>query len=352
MDILRATEAYESWMARHTSVIREHVDHKHAVMAKDPFGFLRGTFYRWVQRWPDVCAALVDAPTVLAVGDVHVENFGTWRDAEGRLVWGVNDLDEAAPLPYTNDLVRLATSAVLAAEQSHFMLSLNVMCDAILDGYQSGVERGGRPIVLAERHGWLREIAVHQLRDPKRFWFELAANPPATAPPAVIRRLALPKDATERQVVSRRAGVGSLGRPRYVALAMYDGGLIGREAKAVIPSAVVWASGETRAIAGSLELCRRAVRAADPFFSADRRWIVRRLSPDCSKIEIASLPRTRNDTKLLRAMGWELANMHLGTPMAPIAKDLQRRAYRWLHTAARNMAAAISDDYRAWRRAS
>lgn len=39
----------------------------------------------------------------MAVGDLHVENFGTWRDIEGRLVWGVNDFDEAHPLSYAND---------------------------------------------------------------------------------------------------------------------------------------------------------------------------------------------------------------------------------------------------------
>ena len=54
---------------------------------------------------------------MLAVGDIHVENFGTWRDAEGRLVWGVNDFDEAARMPYAIDIVRLATSAVLAEVQ-------------------------------------------------------------------------------------------------------------------------------------------------------------------------------------------------------------------------------------------
>ena len=51
---------------------------------------------------------------VLAVGDIHLENFGTWRDADGRLVWGVNDFDEAAQMPYVLDLVRLAASALLA----------------------------------------------------------------------------------------------------------------------------------------------------------------------------------------------------------------------------------------------
>ena len=59
------------------------------------------------------------APQVLGVGDLHVENFGTWRDAESRLVWGINDFDEACCLPYTHDLVRLAASARFAIEERH-----------------------------------------------------------------------------------------------------------------------------------------------------------------------------------------------------------------------------------------
>src|SRR5216683_5892811 len=42
------------------------------------------------------------APQIVAVGDLHVGSFGTWRDGEGRLCWGVDDFDEAYPLPYTN----------------------------------------------------------------------------------------------------------------------------------------------------------------------------------------------------------------------------------------------------------
>jgi len=83
-------------------------------MAEGLFAFFRATFYRWIQCWPAVCETENEAPQVLSVGDIHVENFGTWRDAEGRLIWGVNDFDEAWPLPYTNDLVRLATSALIA----------------------------------------------------------------------------------------------------------------------------------------------------------------------------------------------------------------------------------------------
>ncbi len=55
---------------------------------------------------------------MLGVGDLHVENFGTWRDGEGRLIWGINDFDEATTLPYTNDLVRLCASALIAISES------------------------------------------------------------------------------------------------------------------------------------------------------------------------------------------------------------------------------------------
>jgi uncharacterized protein (DUF2252 family) len=79
-------------------------------------------------------SSYVGAPTVLAIGDLHVENYGTWRDAEGRLVWGINDFDEAFPLPYTIDLVRLATSARLAIQPGHLSLTSAPACAAILEG--------------------------------------------------------------------------------------------------------------------------------------------------------------------------------------------------------------------------
>src|SRR5262245_51376355 len=83
-------------------------------MRRDQFRFLRATYYRWAQIIPQALPNLAAAPRVLAVGDLHVENFGTWIDGEARLVWGVNDFDECAKLPCAYDLVRLATSAHLA----------------------------------------------------------------------------------------------------------------------------------------------------------------------------------------------------------------------------------------------
>ena len=58
---------------------------------------------------------------------------------KGGLIWGINDFDEACELPYTHDLVRLATSACLARRRTvSFRCRDRAMCEAILEGYGEG----------------------------------------------------------------------------------------------------------------------------------------------------------------------------------------------------------------------
>ena len=349
MDIREATRAYESWLATQTTIVRADLALKHRRMTESPFVFLRGTFYRWIARWPDVCSDLRGAPRVLAVGDLHVENFGTWRDAEGRLVWGVNDVDEACRLPCTQDLVRLATSALLAIAAHHFNVSVRAACEAVLEGYRASLARGGRPIVLAERRRWLRDIALNDLRDPVVFWAKFEDAPAATGRvPARALQWLLPTPKPAYRTLRRVAGVGSLGRPRFVALAEWNGGLIAREAKAAVPSASAWAAGRAETSLMTTVL-RRAVRVPDPFFGVRDGWIVRRLAPDCTRIELADLPKRRDELRLLRAMGWETANIHLGSMTSHrLAADLARRPARWLERAATDMSRIVSQDWRDW----
>src|SRR5262249_34496308 len=177
MDCKEATKSYEAWLANHTRVIEADLQIKHQKMSADIFSFMRATFYHWIELWKERCAELANAPVVLAVGDLHVENFGTWRDQEGRLVWGVNDFDEAFSLPYTNDLVRLALSAHLAIAANHLALRPVDACEAILKGYANGLKEGGKPFVLAEQHEWLRSTVASELRDPVKFWAKLSSLP-------------------------------------------------------------------------------------------------------------------------------------------------------------------------------
>jgi hypothetical protein len=52
----------------------------------------------------------------------------------------------------------------------------------------------------------------------------------------------LPKDGLRYRLLHRTAGLGSLGRQRWAAIAEWRGGLIAREVKAIAPSAWVWAN--------------------------------------------------------------------------------------------------------------
>lgn len=81
------------------------------------------------------------------------------------------------------------------------------------------------------------------------------------------------------------------------------------------------------------------------------RWIVRRLAPDCSRIELSHMPKQRDETKLLQAIGFEIANVHLGTPRATpaILQNLRGRTRNWMHEAATRMVKATTDDWRLWR---
>ena len=125
-----------------------------------------------------------------------------------------------------------------------------------------------------------------------------------------------------------------------------------REAKALTGSALQWLRPE-RAPAEILyaAILRRAVRCPDPYVQMRGHWIVRRLSPHCSRIELEALGTNKGECRLLEAMGRETANIHLGTPekRKAILKDLHGRKGNWLLAAAESMAGAMEKDWRVWR---
>jgi hypothetical protein len=350
--IVESTQNFEAWLAQRTRVVAPDLKFKHDQMAADSFAFMRATFYRWIQRWHIDCPAAARSPTVLAIGDLHLQNFGTWRDAEGRLIWGVNDFDEAWPLPYLQDLIRLATSVRLVIARGSLEFPIRDACSLLLEGYRERLEEGGLPFVLGEQHRTLRRLALGGLKDPVVFWQKLSGEP-------VVRRAemkeilpllrrALPDRDLVPSIHFRRSGLGSLGRQRFVALALWRGGLVAREAKALVPGAVSWATNSSpRSYAA--KLAKEAVRVPDPFLHFASKWIVRRLAPDCSRIELSGLPNKSDADRVLYSMGAETANVHLPTATRAVKRDLATRTPRWLHSQVEVMAAAVLEDWKKWR---
>lgn len=358
MDIHLATVDYERWLTRYTPLVQADLDLKHRQMSADLFSFLRATYYRWVQLWPETCAALAEAPVVVAVGDLHVANFGTWRDREGRLCWGINDFDVAHILPYTHDLTRLATSALLAIQQKSLRIDPASACSTILKGYTEVIEGGGKAFVLAEQHGWLRDIAIRNLKKPQVFWPKMDALPDITEPLPITARDALenamPLPGMPYRVTHRIAGSGSLGLPRYVALAEFEDGRVAREAKAMVPSPEYWANAPHQPVEYLYEAIMHAsIRAHDPFTQTHGQWVVRRLAPDCIRVELTALPDMEGEAKLLHAMGKETANVHRGSQQAipAIHQDLTQRSPDWLYYAAAAMTDVVKQDWEQWQRA-
>jgi len=355
--IEQPTVSYENWMRSCTTVVVSDLRSKHQQMKESPFLFLRGTFYRWAQQWPSICTDLCNAPQVLAVGDLHVNSFGTWRDAEGRLCWGVDDFDESYPLPYANDLVRLAASMKIVIDTEGLAVKLKDGCDAILEGYRQSLKKGGCPAVLEEHDQRLGKLGVDSFKPPTGFWKKLNRLPAIRRPlaPDVKRALekTLPDPGMDYKVVRRQAGLGSLGQERFVAIANWKGGFIAREAKSMLPSACSWVDEEV----GPRRSCYQqaissAIRSPDPFQVIEDAWLIRRLSPDSNPIDIQTLARDSDEEVLLHAMGSEAANVHLGSrrQTASILKDLQKRKSNWLRDAARRMARLVERDWKRYRK--
>jgi hypothetical protein len=217
-DVQVDSDRYESWVRTYCAVDGEALKRKRKRMARSPFAFLRASVYRWFGTVETLDGAVADAPRCLCVGDAHLENFGTWRDADGRPVWGVNDFDEAARLPFTTDLLRLAVSARLASddEPGHFPIPPGAIAAAILDGYSAGLAGGPKPFLLDEpENAWLARICK-PARDS--FWKGLANDIDTGQPPPAevmeLLREALGPGADIVRAGRREAGLGSRERPR------------------------------------------------------------------------------------------------------------------------------------------
>jgi uncharacterized protein (DUF2252 family) len=109
VDVFEA--AFRDLATRDAAAFRE----KFRKMAASAFAFYRGSaclFYADVSRLDDEFGQ-GDGAEVWIQGDLHAENFGTYMNSQGRLVFDVNDFDEAYVGPFTWDVHRLAASLAL-----------------------------------------------------------------------------------------------------------------------------------------------------------------------------------------------------------------------------------------------
>lgn len=360
MGIVAANRAYERWLSEQLggAVVKADLKTKHEKMGDNAFAFLRATYWRWAETILTLCPDLAGAPAVLAVGDTHLENFGTWRDEDGRLIWGVNDFDECAEMPYPLDLVRLATSAALALPDTQ---PLKTICASLLEGYRGGIEEPAA-FVLDRDHLWLRKRFDVDEDARAAFWRKVdeqyeqqsKARKPKEPPQSWLPLFAeaLPEPSITLTYWPHTAGTGSLGRPRWLGYGIWRHGPLLREGKALV------ASGWTRTHGGGQSqvntIARGRFRAPDPWYNAKDNVLLRRLSANNRKLEVKKkrdVPRLLHPT-MLQSMGRDLAAVHLGTGdrRDAVRNDLAGRKRGWLRAQVEAALVFISDEYDAWRR--
>jgi hypothetical protein len=355
-DVVGFTTGYEDWLASRIPLVPADLAAKHAEMTGSLLRFLRGTYYLWLRRVADLQPWLLDRPAVPLVGDLHFENFGTWRDRDGVRRWGVNDLDELARGGYPLDLVRLATSATLVPG---LPLSTRDVCRLLLEHWQTATPGPATPLdVDAAAH--LRTL----LPDPQpvhRYFAGLraaAAVDPSSLPAPVRAAVAGTVAGDWRpDWHTRRAGTGSLGHPRMVAMGHDPSGhWQAREAKLLGPATADWLRASEPARPwprGDGKLYATVTSALRGPYPAARvhGWQLRRLAPDVQRIELAGLV-AHDVERVVRSMAQAVVDIH-GTEPAALAAartDSAGLPAGWLENAVDAMVADTRTCHRRWSR--
>ena len=134
---------------------------KYARMRTSPFVFLRGTCHLFYERLPGA-NVLDDAPHVWICGDMHLENFGSYKGDNRLVYFDNNDFDEAclAPVPY--EIVRLLTSVLVgAADLKLSRAEALALCHTALDAYSTALAFGKSRWIEAETAtGMVRDLFV------------------------------------------------------------------------------------------------------------------------------------------------------------------------------------------------
>lgn len=132
---------------------------KYRAMQHDTFAFLRGTAHLFYQDWPRD-SPLNDAPPTWLSGDLHLENFGSYKGDNRLTYFDINDFDEAVLAPCTWDLARFLCSVLVGAQTLGVeQAQAFQLCEEFLDTYSRELgECKARWIERSTASGMIRDL--------------------------------------------------------------------------------------------------------------------------------------------------------------------------------------------------
>jgi len=314
-------------------------------MTLSPFIFLRGTchiFYSQLQYVPP----LSDAPLTWVCGDLHLENFGSYKGDNRLTYFDINDFDEGMLAPCTWDIVRFLTSVMLGfADLSISRGEALAYCRTFLKAYSEALSLGKARWVDRDASNGLIKTLLDELKDRPRSKY-LDSRTELKGKHRVIRtdgRKALPVDAKPRAMVEafveqyaskhenpgffrildiarRIAGTGSLGVSRYIVLVEGKGTPDSNyllDIKQALPSALAphlkvpqpkWESEAHRVVAVQRRMQAVSMAFLEGTVIENRPFIVRGLLPSEDRVTLMRDDKKHHGlAELMVSMGQLLA---------------------------------------------
>lgn len=214
---------------------------KYEAMAKDPFRFFRGTchlfYHDLVKDYP-----FAASPATWICGDLHLENFGSYKGSNRQVYFDMNDFDEGIKAPLLYDLSRLLVSLEVAiAEVGYTRKEKKKLTQQLLQQYRFALVRNKAfNIEQNTATGFIRKL-ITTVGDRTRadLLRERTNNKRSNAKLLIDDKLLkLPKEEKKELAASftkwfskgvhagytvvdagfRIAGTGSIGQKRYVCL--------------------------------------------------------------------------------------------------------------------------------------
>jgi uncharacterized protein (DUF2252 family) len=213
---------------------------KYKALTENPFRFFRGTAHLF---WEDLAGMVdwKDKTCTWCCGDLHLENFGSYRAGNGQVYFDINDFDEAAMAPATWEVARFLVSVYAAADTWGIGTNaVNQLVRSFLERYAQALAGGKAYAIEKETTSPLIRGFIEQVE--KRTDDTLLAKRiiPKTLTIRKDKGKALDPTARQRKEVTktlarymadhhaamepldiavRVAGTGSLGLSRYIILA-------------------------------------------------------------------------------------------------------------------------------------
>ena len=140
---------------------------KYARMKVSPFTFFRGAVSIMASDLGRLPNSGLD---VQLCGDAHVQNLGSFATPDGKLVFDLNDFDETIRGPWEWDIKRMATSIVLAGQESgHDRSGCRDAAEMFVESYCRSVDGFSKlPILQVARHQIHREKRIQPIQDALR----------------------------------------------------------------------------------------------------------------------------------------------------------------------------------------